>query len=230
MTEVFLTQDYRNSIPKQPTHIWRTLTETVNTEDPMRPVYSSGWPYYTSPMNGTLPPVGMRLPASLFVVCKSVPAFERDFYLFATGTWMVSERFFKLIKENRLLEDTYEESALTLLSDKGDSISSKNYYLLRFYKCYDDRIDFSHSPRTIMRKKRPGLPRVYYQNIVFKPDCSMPAMFHLTEHCFQNTFFVNQELRNYMEEEQFMGFEFYTPEAYATELLSRHNKPRPTGV
>ncbi|GGH61973.1 hypothetical protein HNQ91_001173 [Filimonas zeae] len=93
------------------------------------------------------------------MITKSLPKLVVDFDIIDTDTWLVSERFFNLIIEENLLASTYESSKLTLISHQGKPVSNKQYYLLRFFKRYDDQIDFDKSPSIKPPKKaQVGMP------------------------------------------------------------------------
>ncbi|WP_262891958.1 Imm43 family immunity protein [Filimonas zeae] len=105
------------------------------------------------------PPPGLQLPEKLLMITKSLPKLVVDFDIIDTDTWLVSERFFNLIIEENLLASTYESSKLTLISHQGKPVSNKQYYLLRFFKRYDDQIDFDKSPSIKPPKKaQVGMP------------------------------------------------------------------------
>ena len=224
MKNIFLTLDHRKSTDDLPRFIHKIYTESINEKKPMEPVYSSDWLFYNPKKDGIPAPKELMLPPKLIAVCKAVKSFEQDFFVSEIREWIVSERFYDFLKVNQFLEGYYEESSLTLVSDKGKKVSSKNHYLLRFYKGYDEFIDFENSPK-IQPKKGAGLPKVYYPDLVLKEGVELPKMFYLDEACFRYSFFVNEEVKQKLQEQQFLGFEFFDPESFVKERQYRDENP-----
>lgn len=210
-----------------PTFIHRTFTEKFNEKKPMEAVfseYSREQLAYNPRRDGVPVPDNRRLPPQLLMVCKGLKKFAADFYADSSRQWIVSGRFLDLLKSHNLLAEHYEESKLTVVSTKNQPISDKQHYLLRFFKDDNSLVDFERSPHVASTEKllTPKTPlRLYYHDLVFREGAAIPPMLYLDQESFWYGFLCTKEIKAMMEEEQFLGFDFYTLEEYVRERQYR---------
>ena len=137
-----------------PTFIHRTFTEEFNGKKPMQGIYTHNWQPYSYKHDGVPVPKDMQLPSKLIMVCKGLKRFVPDFFSDTPAEWIVSNQFKSFLQQHKLLQDYYEASALTVLSDKGNSITDKEYSLLRFSKDDNALVDFEKTP-TVASPQKP---------------------------------------------------------------------------
>ncbi|RZL15984.1 MAG: hypothetical protein EOO62_02555 [Hymenobacter sp.] len=214
-----------------PTFISHIFTEVFNEKKPMQAVfekYSEEQIYYAPKTDGSPVPANRRLPPQLIMVCKGLKRIAFDFMASDSFEWLVSERFYALMQQRQLLADHYEACKLTVVSTKNQPLTDKPYYLLRFYHDDSALIDFAHSP-TVPSTEAPLTPTtsplLYYPDLVFKPSVQVPVMLHFRQNSFDFAFLCNEELKKLMEEEKFLGFDFYTLPAYVAERHYREQYP-----
>jgi hypothetical protein len=200
-----------------PIDIERTFTEVFNEKKPLySPIPRPWWGHYG--YSGGMPSDNLRLPAKLLMVCKDLRYFNPDFYSDRARNWTVSARFLDFLQTYGLLQGTYEQSELTIISTTQKSIASQPYYLLRLFTTDNDLIDFEHTAQLVSPVKpftELTPPYVYYTDLAFKPDTKVPSLFYLDDESYLYSFFCNEEIKAKMEAEKFLGFDFYTLEEYA---------------
>ncbi len=214
-----------------PTFIDRLYTEEFNEKKPMEAIFSSISPQqlnYNPYRDGIPIPVENRLPQHLIMVCKGLTKFNSDFYVDGIRQWIVSEKFHNFMTIHNLMSNSYEICELTPVSTKNLRISDKNYFLLRFFSNDNLLVDLESSPKISSSKKpltKKTPPTFYYPDFVFKNDAAVPPMLHLELTDYWPTFLCNAEIKALMEEEHFLGFDFYTLPEYVEERLYREKYP-----
>ena len=116
------------------------------------------------------------------------------------------------------MTDNYEQSKLTVISTTQKPLAKQEYYLLRLFSSSNDLVDFDKTSKLISPVKpftEFDSPFTYNIKLVFKPEVQVPALFYLYDESYFYSFFCNEEIKAAMEEEQFLGFDFYTLEEYA---------------
>ena len=227
---LYVARSLRESQEKRglPSFIHRVYTEAFNEKDPMQGMYTSNWKRYNRHQDGTPVPESLRLPAQLLLVCKGVKRFNPDFFSDSPIEWLVSAEFRAFLQQHRLLEGHYEESALTVLSDKNKPIADKQYYLLRLIHNDNALIDFAQTPTVVSTQKpltKHTPPKVYYPDLVFRQGVTAPPLFFLDDPSYWYSFICNEDIKAAMEQEQFQGINFYTLEAYVQDALYREKYP-----
>lgn len=210
-----------------PTYLEQTYTEQFNERKPMEPLNSNNWRDYNRYKDGLPVPTPFRLPPKMFMVVKGLKRFESDFFSDNPIEWIVSGRFRAFLKDHGLLEGQYEESELTILSTTKKSISDKQYYLLRLLRNNNSLIDFEKTPKIVSPKKpltKTMPPMVYYPALVFQEGVQTPPMFLLDDRSYWRSFFCTEDIRAAMEQEKFLGFDFYTLEDFVQERLEREKR------
>ncbi|RPD43594.1 hypothetical protein DNI29_23410 [Hymenobacter sediminis] len=211
-----------------PTFLDRTFTEEFNEKKPMEGIYSSNWRRYNPYQHGFPVPKDFSLPTSLLMICKGIKRFEPDLYFDNLHTWIVSEQFLIFLKEHHLLEQHYEQSKLTVLSTTKKSITNKQYFLLRFFRDDNDLIDFKKTPKIVSPKKpltKHTPPTVYYPDLIFREGIASPAMLYIDEESLLGTFICTEQIKEMIEQKNFVGFNFYTLEGYVQERLYKEQYP-----
>lgn len=219
------------TVPGIPVFIDRIYTESFNEKKPMEPIFNEFSPdflNYNSNSDGVPAPANMQFPSHLIMVCKGLRKLASDFYADSIDRWIVSERFYAFMKEHKLLEQQYEVCQLTVVATSNKPISNRQYYLLRFFQKDDELVDFAHSPsikstKKPLTKKSPQM--LYYPELVFYPNVTVPPMLFLEMKCFRYGFICNSEIKEQMDREQFLGFDFYTLSGYVQEQLYREQHP-----
>jgi hypothetical protein len=200
-----------------PIFLDRTFTEVIDEKKPMySPVPRPWWDYHAS-RDGVPVPEPLRLPPKLFMVVRKQRRFTPDFFCDKPGYWIVSERFRAFLRARGLLEGHYEESALTIVSTGQKVLATPPYYLLRLFRDDNDLVDFANTPTVVSPVKpftRFTQPYVYYPELVFRPGVAVPPLFFLHDCSYYYSFFCDEETKQALEQEQFLGLVFYTLEAY----------------
>lgn len=227
---LFVTHHARESQPKLGLSIFldRTFTEKFNEKKPMEGIYSSDWHRYNRHKHGVPVPEQMQLPPKLLMVCKGLKRFQADFFSQHATEWIVSERFFTFLQQRHLLEGQYEQSELTVVSTSNKSITEQPYFLLRLNANANALVDFEKTPTIIspvkpLTKHTP--PTVYYPELIFQAGVQPPALFYLDNPSYRYSFFCTEHVKAEMQQEKFLGFDFYTLEEYAQECLFREQYP-----
>lgn len=207
-----------------PIYIERTYTDEFNEKKPMEAINSRNWRRYNRHKDGVPVPEGLRLPLKMFMFCKGLKRFESDLYSDGLGQWVVSAPLLKFLKEHRLLEGYYEESELIVVSTSKKPITNKQHYLLRFFQNHNDLVDFQSTPKVVFPKKpltEHTPPTIYYPELVFREEVQVPAMFYLDDPSYWYALICNEDIKAHMEQEKFLGFEFFTLQEYVQERLRR---------
>lgn len=210
-----------------PVFLDRTYTEKFNTEKPMEPIYSGEWARYNRHQDSAPLPERMRLPAQLILVCKGLRSFQADFFSDEPMQWIVSERFLKFLQERELLAVQYEQSRLEIVSTGNKPITNQAYFLLRLLSSSNDLIDFAQSPQVISRHKplsKTAPRKIYYTDFVFYKE-ETPAFLVIDDRAYWYTFLCNSEIKQAIEGENFLGFDFYKLVEYMQEMEHRAEKP-----
>lgn len=193
----------------------------------MQPIYSRDWLFYNRYKDGIPVPESLRLPPKLLLVCKNLRSFTADFFSDEPIEWIVSERFLAFLQNRHLLEGQYEQSELTLVSTGGKQITDRPYFLLRLFGNANGLIDFSRSPQVISRHKplsKTAPRQVYYSDFIFR-EVIIPPLFFLDDRNYWYSFICNEEIKQAMEAEKFLGFDFYTLSEYMQEMEHRVERP-----
>jgi hypothetical protein len=219
LSMLFVTARVQDPNPKLglPIDIERTFTEVFNEKKPMySPIPRPWWGHYG--YSGVMPSDNLRLPAKLLMVCKGLRYFNPDFYSDRARNWIVSARFLEFLQTHGLLQGTYEQSELTVMSTTQKPIASQPYYLLRLFTNSRDLVDFERTTKLVSPVKpftEFTPPYVYYTDLAFKPDTKVPPLFYLDDRSYFYSFFCNEEIKAAMESAKFLGFDFYTLADYA---------------
>lgn len=232
LKEMFVAIDHRQSSENLPTYIHSIYMESFDAKAVKSPADANEWLYYNIVRDGSPPPPDMKLPAQLVMVCKSIKGFEQDFFVDLKSDaplWIVSEKFYDLIREQGFFNGMYEACSVDVLSDKGQCISTKKHYVMRFFRTHDTLIDFEGCPKAILPSKgRPGLPVAYYTNLLFKEGYEIPELLVLTDPLYVSSFIATTHWKEHMEREQFLGIEFHSISGFSEEQLYREkNMPSP---
>ena len=217
---LFLTHHARESQDKAglPIYIHHTFTEEFNEKKPMEGIYSSNWPRYNRHKYGVPVPEAMRLPPKLLMVCKGLKRFNADFFSQHSTEWIVSEHFLTFIKRHQLLEGTYEQSELQLVSTTNKSLTEKLYFLLRLTANANALVNFEKTPKLVSSQKpltKHTPPDIYYPDFVFQEGVQPPPLFYLDDPSYRYSFFCTEQVKAAMQQEAFAGFNFYSLPEYA---------------
>jgi Immunity protein 43 len=215
-----------------PTYIHRVYTETFNEKKPMEALfneYSRDNLNYNPKRDGVPVPANRRLPPKLVMVCKGLKKLATDFYADGPRQWVVSATFYEVLQSNHWLEGCYEVSELTVVSDKNQPISEKQYYLLRFFLNHNELIDFARSSH--VASSDPPLtpetpPLLYYPELVFNKGVEVPPVLFIDQESFWYGFVCDGEAKTIWEKAQLLGFDFYTLPGYVQERLAREETRR----
>ncbi|UOQ55558.1 Imm43 family immunity protein [Hymenobacter cellulosivorans] len=199
-----------------PIYIERTFTEVFDEKKPMYSPVPRPWWDYNVYRDGVPVPAHLRLPPKLLMVVKTLRRFNPDFFSDRPREWTVSERFRAFLHKRGLLEGYYEESALTVISTSQKELTTQPYYLLRLFRFDNDLVDFEKTPKVVSPIQKTPLtpPNVYYPELVFQQGAKVPPLFFLNDRSYFYSFFCDEETKRAMEQEQFLGFVFYTLEEY----------------
>ena len=200
-----------------PIFISYRLMEEINEKKPFDPIYKTDWLLYHPIKHGIPPKEEYKLPKKLIMICE-LSKLVLDFFPLFTYRWLVSESFLNFLVENELLpENRVEVAVITeLLSRrKMQPISEKKYYIIRWFRPFNDLLDIEKTQTDIVKHSegKGWREHVYYKKIFFK-DNVCPNLFFLHQPFYYDCFFVTQEIRDKMESKKFLGFDFYTLEEF----------------
>ena len=193
----------------------------------MEPIYTGEWARYNRYQDGTPLPERMRLPAQLILVCKGLRSVRADFFSDEPMQWIVSERFLKFLQERNLLDVQYEQSRLEIVSTGNKPITNQAYFLLRLLSSSNDLIDFAQIPQVASKHKplsKTAPRKIYYTDFVFNKG-DAPAFLVVDDRAYWYTFLCDSEIKQAIEGENFLGFEFYKLAEYMQEMEHRAEKP-----
>jgi hypothetical protein len=203
-----------------PAYIHMIYTEKINTSKPMQPIYTNNWLYYNLKRNGTPVPDEYKLPKQLFLICKSIKDIKFDFYTQEAGEWIVSEDFYNFIIKQNCFIDLYETSELTIQTTKGKRIGFKKYYLMRFIGNNDNLVNWEESSQ-IDANVNTGIRYKFYSELNFYDKVNIPQILYFSKIAFKESFVVNENIKDLMMKNNFLGFDFYTLNEFIEEKQKR---------
>jgi|GEM_PF-2565823 len=214
--------DKENGVPID---LHMIFTEEFNSQKPMEATYRTQWLSYNPKRNGTPVPDELKLPSELFLVCKGERKLSFDFFTQNRGEWLVSSEFLNFIKDNNLLDGKYEISKLTVLSTGGKPITKKQYFLVRILQYNNDLIDWEKTP-TVDACEKP-INYDFYPSICFKENLEIPEMLFIDKIAFKHSFLASERIKSMMENQKFIGFDFYTLSEFIEESQNRRAPFKP---
>jgi Immunity protein 43 len=124
---------------------------------------------------------------------------------------------YKIVSENFLafiidfgINENYETAELDILDLKGNKITSKRYYLLRFVRFDDDLFDFNENNKIPV--KGFGMDdKFLYPDLQLKKS-TKKEIFVLNNFCYQQIIIFTGKVKERIEKE------FYVPEIYNKEM------------
>ncbi|RPD43603.1 hypothetical protein DNI29_23465 [Hymenobacter sediminis] len=210
-----------------PLVISRTLTEEFNEEKPTEALNSRPWSRYNPQRDGVPVPAQFQLPPQLHMVCKGLRRFRADLFSDSLRQWVVSARLRDFMQRHGWLAGHYEESNLTIVSTGNKPLTDQPYYLLRLFRDDNSLVNVDQSPHILspvkpLTKHTP--PNTYYQDLVFRPEASVPPLFYLQEPAYWQVLICTEETKTLLEQEKFMGLTFYSLEEHAQRSIERERK------
>ena len=187
-----------------------TLTERFNPKNPL-PGFDYPWVGYNH-YQMDFPPKQpeLQLPAHLFFVVKKEKELLFDFLNFKGEYKIVSKEFLALIEREKMGQH-YEIAALTVVSDKGKSITKKEYFALRFGKFDDALVSFEETSKASV----PNLADSFvYSEISAKKETNR-NIFFVDNFCYQETVLLTQEGKKEIESK------LYCPAIFSAEEFVR---------
>ena len=209
-----------NSKNGLPVDIDMIYTEKVNVSKPMIPYYSTEWLHYNQKKDGIPVPENLKLPHQLYLICKGLKKIVFDFYTQETGEWIVSNNFLDFMKTNKLFNNLYEISELTIQTTTGAVLGSKKYFLLRFFQNNNDLIDWDNSPH-VEADRKTGIKFNFYNDLQFINNKTMLDAMFFTKIAFKHSFVITEKIKLLIEKEKFLGFDLYTLRDFNNESQKR---------
>ena len=173
------------------------LKSQFDLEQP-RKIYDEKWKMYNR-FNSEYPIGDFQFPHEMFMVVtkKKYKEIDFDYYSCDVGTSIkfVSESFLNFLSTNGIDENYYEQAKLNVLDLAGNSLVSKNYYVLRFIKSDDALFDFHKETF----KRAVGIKNYFlYPLMELKQNIVDKNVFSLFEFCYEETLILNEVAKEYV--------------------------------
>ena len=200
---------YRTNVPKGIPLMQKTILKDVFDLDKPKKVPEQPWMLYNSRTMGfPITDEKYQFPQEMYlVVLNNIKEVCFDYVEDDYKIKLVSQDFFQFLNQHGL-DKGFEKANLTILNQKGELLTSKKYYALRFCLFDDQLFEFNKKEKIRIKREFGGTEYVYPQiNLI--EEKTQKSVFAFEESAYRKSLIFKGDLISEMLKN------FYCPEIYS---------------